>query len=1049
MRSTLLAASILIAGCTSAPSTSDPASAPSPVSGMELIVLSTTDVHGRLRSWDYYADSAEPVRGLTREATIVDSVRAANPGRVLLVDAGDLLQGNPFAYIAMKEFSARANPIIAAMNSMRYDAAAIGNHEYNYGLPYLERAVSQAHFPMLSANTYKLDGSHAFKSWTIVERGGAKIGIVGATTPGVMVWDAENIKGRLKFGDIVPAVKTAVSEVRAAGATVVIVSVHSGLNEPSSYDTVSTGLPSENVAGRIASEIPGIDLVVYGHSHKEQKDLHIGSTLLVQPKNWATSVGAAHLILSKAGGAWKVASSHGETIQAAKHPEEAGVLAATDATHKASLAYANAVIGFTKVAWKGDSARLKDTPLIDLILEVERKATGADLASTAAFTLDAALPTGNITTAKIAQLYPYDNTLRAVRITGKQLRDYLDFSSRFYTGAMAGSVLATNPEIPGYNFDIVSGVDYTLDLTKPIGSRVTSLVYKGKPVIDADTFTMALNNYRQTGGGGYAMLRDAPVVYDKQQEIRQLLIDEVRTRQELKTADYFHQNWTLVYPGATGVSRGGPALAPGTPRLRIIGTNDLHGGLEPKADANGVLRGGAAYEAAVIEKARTECAPSCETILLDAGDLFQGTPISNLAYGRPVVEIYNRMGYTAAALGNHEFDWGVDTLRARMRDAKYAVLSANLKFADGRDVPWMRADTIVVRGKTKVGIIGITTPETKTSALPAIVKPFRFDDPATVIDSHAKALRARGADVIVVVAHEGGFCNMKDGVEQCTGDIFDIAAKVTEKVDLIVSGHSHSLINTRVNGIPIVQARYTAQAVDVVDIPLDANGKPSGPAVADVRSVTTASITPFAPVDSIVSKAAKLVAPVANRRIATIREGLGRTGSQYPLGNLIADAHRWAAKGDIAVTNNHGIRAILPAGEITYGKLFEIQPFANTLYRMRMTGAQVREYFEKLIDMDELQVHVSGIAIGYNPDLPKGQRITSIRLPAGRTLNENAFYNVIANNFMATGGSNMGPPDGTRITPLSIVDLDALINYVKTLRSPITPPADNRIFIAQ
>ncbi|MEO5903536.1 MAG: 5'-nucleotidase C-terminal domain-containing protein [Gemmatimonadaceae bacterium] len=1049
MRSTLLASSVLIAGCTSPRPVSGPGSAPSPAGAMELVVLSTTDVHGRVRSWDYYADSAEPARGLTRGATIVDSVRAANPGRVLLVDAGDLLQGNPFAYIAMKEFSRRANPIIAAMNSMRYDAAAIGNHEYNYGVPYLERAVAQAHFPMLSANTYKLDGSHAFKSWTIVERGGARIGIVGATTPGVMVWDVEHIKGRLKFGDIIPAVRTAVNEVRAAGANVVIVSVHSGLNEPASYDTVSTGLPSENVAGRIASEIPGVDLVVYGHSHKEQKDLHIGTTLLVQPKNWATSVGAAHLILAKSGGTWKVVSSHGKTIQAARHRDESGVLAVTASTHKASLAYANAVIGFTRVAWKGDSARLRDTPLIDLILEVERKAAGTDLASTAAFTLDAALPSGNITTAKIAQLYPYDNTLRAVRVTGKQLRDYLDFSSRFYTGAMAGRAPATNKEIPGYNFDIVSGVDYTLDLTKPVGSRVTSLIYKGKRVVDTDSFTMALNNYRQTGGGGYAMLRDAPVVYDKQQEIRQLLIDEVRTRQELKSADYFHQNWTLVYPGATGVPRGGQPLAPGTPRLRIIGTNDLHGGLEPKADANGVLRGGAAYAAAVIEKARNECVPSCETILLDAGDLFQGTPISNLAYGRPVVEYYNRIGYTAVALGNHEFDWGVDTLRARIREANYAVLSANLKFADGREVPWIRADTIVVRGKTKVGIIGITTPETKTSALPAIVKPYRFDDPLSVIDAHAKSLRARGADLIIVVTHQGGFCNTKDGAEQCTGDIFDLAAKITEKIDLIVSGHSHSLVNTRVNGIPIVQARYTAQAVEVVDIPLDDNGKPSGAAVAEVRSVTTASITPFAPVDSIVSRAANRVAAIANRRIATIREGLGRSGGQYPLGNLIADAQRWAGKGDIAVINNHGIRAILPAGEITYGKLFEIQPFGNTLYRMRMTGAQVREYFEKLVGMEELQVHVSGVAIGYNPDLPKGQRITSVRLPAGRTLSDNAFYNVIANNFMATGGSNMGPPEGTRITPLSIVDLDALITHLKTLRSPITPPADNRIFIAQ
>ncbi len=1039
----LLALSIVIAACSSAPVATTPNPVPS-TGASELVVLSTTDVHGRVRAWDYYADSAESARGLTRAATIVDSVRRADPGRVLLIDAGDLLQGNPFAYIAMKDFGSRANPIIAAMNSMRYDAAAIGNHEYNYGVPYLERAASQAHFPMLSANTYKVDGSHAFKSWVIVERAGARIGIIGATTPGVMVWDAEHVKGRLKLGDIVPAVRTAADEVRAAGASIVIVTVHSGLNEPSSYDTVTTGLPSENVAARLAREVPGIDLIIYGHSHKEQKDLHIGSTLLVQPKNWATSVGVAHLSLARNKGAWRVASSRGETIQAARHPEEAGVLTVTDATHKATLAYANNIIGSTRVAWRGDSARLKDTPLIDFILEVERKATGADLASTAAFTLDAALPAGNVTVAKIAQLYPYDNTLRAVRINGKQLREYLDFSSRFYTGRMQGSAPATNPEIPGYNFDIVSGVDYTLDLNRPFGARVTSLTFKGRPVQDADTFTMAINNYRQTGGGGYSMLQGAPVVYDKQQEIRQLLIDEVQRRKELTAADYFTRNWSLIYPGRSS------SVAPMTgARIRLIATNDFHGALESRSDVNGVMRGGAAYVAAVVERARAECTVPCQSILLDAGDLFQGTPLSNLAFGRPVIEYYNRMGYAASALGNHEFDWGTDTLRARMRDANFAIMGANVKFKDGSDVPWIRDDTIVTRGNTKVGIIGITTPETATSTLPANVKAFRFDDPAAVIDQHAKSLRARGASVIVVITHEGGFCNIKDGVETCTGEVFDVAAKVTEKIDAIISGHTHSLVNTHVNGIPIVQARSSGQAVDIVDIPLGDDGKPSGPAVSDVRSVTTSSLTAFAPVDSIVNRASQRVASIVNRRVSTVAVALTREGSQYPLGNLIADAQRWAGKGDIAIMNNRGIRANLRAGEITYGTLFEIQPFANTLYRVRMTGAQVREYLEKLVGMDELQVHVSGVAIGYNPDLPRGHRITSLRLLAGRTLNDNAFYNVVTNNFMATGGSNMGPPTGSHLTPLNVVDLDAVINYIKTLRSPLTPPSENRIFIAQ
>jgi 2',3'-cyclic-nucleotide 2'-phosphodiesterase (5'-nucleotidase family) len=428
--------------------------------------------------------------------------------------------------------------------------------------------------------------------------------------------------------------------------------------------------------------------------------------------------------------------------------------------------------------------------------------------------------------------------------------------------------------------------------------------------------------------------------------------------------------------------------------------------------------------------------------------MFQGTPISNLAFGRPVIDYYNRIGYAAAALGNHEFDWGVDTLRARMRGANYAILGANVKLADGRDAPWVRNDTIVVRGNTKVGIIGISTPQTATSTLPANVKSLRFDDPAPVIDAHARSLRSRGADVIIVIAHEGGFCNAASGTASCTGEIFDVASRVTEKIDLIVSGHTHSLVNTRVNDIPIVQARSSGSSIDIVDIPLDATGKPAGAAVTEVRSVLTAELEPYAPVDSIVRRAAARVAPIVNRRISAIAVALPREGSQYPLGNLVADAQRWAGKGDIAVMNNEGIRSDLPAGEITYGKLFVIQPFANTLYRVRMTGAQLREYFEKLLSRERSGVHVSGVTIGYNPEAPQGSRIVSLRLPAGRTINDDAFYDVVMNNFMATGGSNMGPPEGTRATPLDVVDLDALVNYLRTLKSPIQAPTENRIFIA-
>jgi 2',3'-cyclic-nucleotide 2'-phosphodiesterase (5'-nucleotidase family) len=1036
-----------------------PAQLPRAAESVDLVIASTTDVHGRVTAWDYYANKPETIRGLTRAATIVDSVRAANPGRVILLDAGDLLQGNPLAYVAAKLARNRANPIIAAMNAMHYDAAAIGNHEYNYGVPYLDSAVKQATFPFLSANTYRLDPAdvHAYSPWTIIDRAGIKVGVVGATTPGVMLWDAENIKGRLRFGDIVPAVRQAVQEARGAGADIVLVTVHSGLNEPSSYDTVTTGVPSENVAARIASEVPGIDLVLYGHSHKEVRGTTIGETLLIQPKNWATSVDVAHLTVSRVGGRWRATEKRSDLIQAAGHAEDPAVLAATASIHRETVAYVTTPIGTTPERWSADSARVKDTPLIDFILETERKAAGSDLASTAAFSTDVTMGLGPITIAQVAQLYPYDNTLRAVRITGKQLRDYLEYSSRFYkTIPSPTAPLETDPQVPGYNFDIVSGVDYAIDVSKPVGLRLTRLDYKGAPVRDTDTFTMALNNYRQTGGGGYSMLSGAPVVYDKQQEIRQLLIDEVKRRGVLKQEDYFTPNWQLVrgpglelndaLPGPPRV-RALPVIPPafptGTKFLRIIATNDFHGALEPRPDASGVRRGGAAYVATALDRARRECLPGCETILLDAGDLFQGTLASNLSYGRPVVDYYNRMGYAAAALGNHEFDWGVDTLRARMRQATFGIFGANVRDTAGRDVKWIPNDTIVTRGRIKVGVIGVSTVNTPTTTRAANVVGLRFDDPAPIVDSIGKVLRRRGANFVIVIAHAGASCG-RDGAGACNGEIIDLARKLKTKVDAIVSGHTHTLVNTEVNGIPIVQARSSGRAIDILDLPA---GPDVGRAVRhEVRDLGVDTIKPYPPVASIVRRAVARVATLVKRHVATIPVTLARQGPQYPLGNLIADAQRWAGKGDVAIMNNGGIRTELRAGEATYGSLFEIQPFGNTLYSLTMSGAQLRGLLEEMLKKSPVDDHVSGLTIKYDESRPPGSRIVSATMADGTPLSDTRDYNVIVNDFLATGGEGYnagGRASASR--PLNIVDLDALIDYMRTLPAPIVAPTEIRI----
>jgi 2',3'-cyclic-nucleotide 2'-phosphodiesterase (5'-nucleotidase family) len=473
-------------------------------------------------------------------------------------------------------------------------------------------------------------------------------------------------------------------------------------------------------------------------------------------------------------------------------------------------------------------------------------------------------------------------------------------------------------------------------------------------------------------------------------------------------------------------------------RLRIIGTNDFHGAFDPRPDDAGIMRGGAANLAAYIRKAESECRqPECVTILVDGGDMFQGTPASNFVFGRSVVEVYNYLGYSAAAMGNHEFDWSQDTLRARMREAKYPILGANIRFkATGMDVPWIPNDTVVQRGPFKVGIIGVSTVETPATTWAGHVNDLSFVDPVPVIDSIAPALRARGADFVIVIGHIAARCSA-DG---CTGEAADIANRVSAKIDAVVSGHSHTRVDGAIRGIPLVQARSRGQAVDVVDLYTS-----GAPAHHEVRDVFADSINADADVATIVRNAKEYldrVAPQINRQVATIATTMPNSGSKLALGNLIADAMRVVGRGDIGLMNSGGIRQSLPAGIATYGSLFEVQPFGNKLVRVRVTGQNLWDYFAGAVGRG-VNFHVSGARLVYHGGQAPG--LDSL-LVQGRPLQRETVYTVVLNDFMANGGDRLG--FGTlaqSTTPANIVDLDALIAYLSSLPQPVRPPVDERV----
>jgi 2',3'-cyclic-nucleotide 2'-phosphodiesterase/3'-nucleotidase len=549
---TLLA--VAAAGCAPAaqvaPAPRAEAVAAAPARG-ELVLMGTTDVHGWLLPHDYYT-GRDTENGLARLVPLIDSVRAANPGRTALFESGDLLQGNPLDFVHSKLGPGETHPVARAMNLLRYDAAAIGNHEYNYGIPHLDAVVRQSRFPWLSANTFVAGTDrHAYRPSVMLERTvdgrPIRIGVTSVTPPGVLIWDRDNVQGRLDFRDIVSSVRPVVAELKRQGADVVVVAAHSGL-EGSSYDTASTGVPVENAAAAMAREVPGIDVIFLGHSHRELADTTIGTTLLLQAKNWAASLAVATLdVESTPAGGWRVAAKRGRIFRPGTRPSDARFVAELTPAHERTRAYVGQRIGTSAAEWTSARSRVEDTPILDLINDVQRRVTGADLSGAAAFSLTSRIPAGPITVADVAGLYVYDNTLKAVRITGEQLRQYLEKSAEYYLpcpGARCERIV--DPRVPGYNFDVVSGVDYALDLSKPVGQRVVRLERNGRAVRPTDSFTIALNNYRASGSGGFSMLIGAPVVYDKGEGIRELLIEEIRRRGTIAPRDVFRKNWEIV-----------------------------------------------------------------------------------------------------------------------------------------------------------------------------------------------------------------------------------------------------------------------------------------------------------------------------------------------------------------------------------------------------------------------------------------------------------------------------------------------------------------------
>ncbi|MGW7680336.1 bifunctional metallophosphatase/5'-nucleotidase [Kribbella sp. NPDC054772] len=567
---------------------------------VRLTVMGTTDLHGNVFNWDYfknteYDDSAHNDIGLAKVSTLVTAVRdriaqdrqAPHP---LLLDAGDTIQGTPLAYYFAKIepiTGGHTHPMAAAMNRIGYDAAALGNHEFNYGLDILRKFQRQLQFPLLGANAQdSTTGLPAFPPYVLkrVQVPGEKpitVGILGLTNPGIAIWDKANVENKLTFGGIVEQAQVWVPRVRKAGADLVIVSVHSGMDLSSSY---GDALPfPENAAVLMAETVPGIDAVLVGHAHQEIPErLATNKTsgeqvVLSEPLKWGMRLSLFDLDLQKVRGQWKVVGRHSQVLNANTVAADPRVVALLQKDHDKVVEYVNSKIGTCTEAMSAATAPWEDTAALDFVNFIQADAVSKALAGTpqatlpvlaiaAPFNRDASIPAGDVSVRDVAGLYVFDNTLLAVTMTGAQVKEYLEFSAQYFkqvtgTGPFPSDQVTNAPTptappgTPDYNYDILGGLTkpltYKIDIAKAVGSRITDLAYDGAPVAADQQFVVAVNNYRQSGGGNFPHVKTAPVVYNRQVEIRQLMIDYVTTTGTVDPKTFHSTDWSLVSNGST------------------------------------------------------------------------------------------------------------------------------------------------------------------------------------------------------------------------------------------------------------------------------------------------------------------------------------------------------------------------------------------------------------------------------------------------------------------------------------------------------------------
>lgn len=517
---------------------------------IDIQILATSDLHGKFYPYDYAINEESKSGSLTQIATAVKKYRTDN---TIIVDVGDTIQDN---YSEMF-FKDKIHPMMLAMNEIGYDIWAIGNHEFNYGVENLKNIMKQSTSKVLIGNLYNPDGTSFADSYTIIEKDGVKIGVIGMCTPNITKWDSVNLKDYI-VTDPVEETKKIVKDLRDK-VDILIATVHMG--EENEYDVPNSG------ANDLANACPELDLIIAAHEHKLVEETYVNNVLIVENKSSGATMSKVNIVVEKDKFGCKIVDRKAESIKISEYESDKELSKKLAPYNERAKKEANIIIGElvggnlvpeNEIA-EIPQAQIEPTSLIDLINEVQMYYTDAQVSSAALFNINANLEPGKIKKSDTSLIYKYGNTLYKVQMTGKQLKKYMEWSANYYnTYNPKDLTISFNENVRGFNYDMFSGVDYQIDISEKPGNRIKNLKWTktGKEVKDDEIFVIAVNNYRVNThllsyGEIYEEGEELPKVLEidvngKIGGVRELIGDYIKNVKGGKITPNNPKNWEII-----------------------------------------------------------------------------------------------------------------------------------------------------------------------------------------------------------------------------------------------------------------------------------------------------------------------------------------------------------------------------------------------------------------------------------------------------------------------------------------------------------------------